>query len=192
MPTSGTIAEIGNTKLTAQEVVLAMQRIMQSGQLPAEMVDVYTPQIVDEMVQQRAIAYEFGRQGLTVSDDEVLVGLETVSPQYFKDGALIAKDEYEQRLAAQGMTLQDVVDDMRRQRMLVKVKNIVYASVLVTDKEVEDRVQARERARGHQVHRVSAGQIPRPGDGVRLPNCTRFLKGIMRSISPRKSARSRC
>jgi peptidyl-prolyl cis-trans isomerase D len=142
----GTIAEIGNTKLTAQEVALAMQRIMQSGQLPAEMVDVYTPQIVDEMVQQRAIAYEFGRQGLTVSDDEVLVGLETVSPQYFKDGALIAKDEYEQRLAAQGMTLQDVVDDMRRQRMLVKVKNIVYASVLVTDKEVEDQYK-REKER---------------------------------------------
>ena len=142
----GTIAEIGNTKLTAQEVVLAMQRIMQSGQLPAEMVDVYTPQIVDEMVQQRAIAYEFGRQGLTVSDDEVLVGLETVSPQYFKDGALIAKDEYEQRLAAQGMTLQDVVDDMRRQRMLVKVMNIVYASVLVTDKEVEDQYK-REKER---------------------------------------------
>jgi peptidyl-prolyl cis-trans isomerase D len=135
----GTLAEIGNTKLTAQEVVVAMQRIMQTGQLPVEMIDVYTPQIVDEMVQQRAIAYEFGRQGLQVSDDEVLVGLETTAPQYFKDGALIAKDEYEQRLAAQGMTLQDVVDDMRRQRMLVKVKNIVYASVLVTDKEVEDQ-----------------------------------------------------
>ena len=143
----GTIAEIGNTKLTAQEVVVAMQRIMQSGQLPADMIDVYTPQIVDEMVQQRAIAYEFGREGLVVTDDEVLVGLETVSPQYFKDGALIAKDEYEQRLAAQGMTLQDVVDDMRRQRMMVKVKNIVYASVLVTDKEVEDQYKhEKERA----------------------------------------------
>jgi peptidyl-prolyl cis-trans isomerase D len=143
----GTIAEIGNTKLTAQEVVVAMQRIMQTGQLPAEMIDVYTPQVVDEMVQQRAIAYEFGRQGLQVTDDEVLVGLETTAPQYFKDGALIAKDEYEQRLAAQGMTLQDVVDDMRRQRMLVKVKNIVYAGVLVTDKEVEDQYRKeKERA----------------------------------------------
>ena len=63
----GTIAEIGNTKLTAQEVVLAMQRIMQSGQLPADMIDVYTPQIVHEMVQQRAIAYEFAR-ARTASD----------------------------------------------------------------------------------------------------------------------------
>jgi peptidyl-prolyl cis-trans isomerase D len=133
----GTLAEIGNTKLTAQEVVTAMQSILQRGQLPPDAVDVYVPQIVDEMVQQRAIAYEFGRQGLKVSDDEVLAGLETASPQYFKDGVLIAKDEYEQRLAAQGLTLQDEVDEMRRNLMLVKVKNIVYAGVLVPDKEVE-------------------------------------------------------
>ena len=143
----GTIAEVGSTKLTAQEVVVAMQRIMQSGQLPPEMVDVYVPQIVDEMVQQRAIAYEFGRHGLTVTDEEVLTGLESVNQQYFKDGVLVAKDEYEQRLAAQGMTLQDAVDDMRRQLMIRKVRNIVYSSVLVTDKEVEDQYKKdKERA----------------------------------------------
>ena len=146
-PDQGTLAEIGNTKLTAQEVATAMQGIVQRGQLPPEMIDVYVPQIVDEMVQQRAIAYEFGRQGLTVSDDEVLVGMESVNPQYFKDGVLIAKDEYAQRLAAEGMTLQDGVDDMRRQLMIRKVKNIVYASVLVTDKEVEDQYKRdKERA----------------------------------------------
>jgi peptidyl-prolyl cis-trans isomerase D len=143
----GVLADIGNTKLTAQEVVTAMQSIIQRGQLPPEMIDVYVPQIVDEMVQQRAIAYEFSRLGLTISDDEVLVGLQSVNPQYFKDGVLISKDEYEQRLAAQGMTLQDGVDDMRRQLLLVKVKNIVYASILVPNKEVEDEYRRqKERA----------------------------------------------
>jgi peptidyl-prolyl cis-trans isomerase D len=143
----GVLADIGNTKLTAQEVVTAMQSIIQRGQLPPEMIDVYVPQIVDEMVQQRAIAYEFSRLGLTISDDEVLVGLQSVNPQYFKDGVLISKDEYEQRLAAQGMTLQDGVDDMRRQLLLVKVKNIVYSSILVPNKEVEDEYRRqKERA----------------------------------------------
>jgi peptidyl-prolyl cis-trans isomerase D len=143
----GTLAEIGTTKLTAQEVVTAMQSIIQRGSLPPEMVDVYVPQIVDEMVQQRAIAYEFSKLGLTISDDEVLVGLQSVNPQYFKDGVLISKDEYEQRLAAQGMTLQDGVDDMRRTLLLVKVKNMVYASILVPNKEVEDEYRRqKERA----------------------------------------------
>src|SRR5580700_8281138 len=109
----GVLADIGNTKLTAQEVVTVMQSIIQRGNLPPDMIDVYVPQIVDEMVQQRAIVYQFEHMGLTVSDDEVLVGLQSVNPQYFKDGVLISKDEYEQRLAAQGMTLQDGVDDMR-------------------------------------------------------------------------------
>lgn len=143
----GTIADIGNTKLTAQEVGLAMQRLMQRGNLPPEMIDVYVPQVVDQMVQQRAIAYEFGRQGLTVSDDEVLVGLESDSPQMFKDGVLISKDEFEQRLAAQGMTMQDAVDDMRRQLLIRKVQNVVYASIVVPDKEVLDQYKKdKERA----------------------------------------------
>src|SRR5580698_11640962 len=111
------------------------------------MIDVYVPQIVYEMVQQRAIAYEFSKLGLTISDDEVLVGLQSVYPQYFKDGVLISKDEYEQRLAAQGMTLQDMVDDMRRKLMLNKVQGVVYASVLVPDKEVQDEYRhQKERA----------------------------------------------
>ena len=80
----GVLADIGNTKLTAQEVVTAMQSIIQRGQLPPEMVDVYVPQIVDEMVQQRAIVYQFEHMGLTVSDDEVLVGLQSVNPSGFR------------------------------------------------------------------------------------------------------------
>jgi peptidyl-prolyl cis-trans isomerase D len=143
----GTLAEIGNSKVTAQDVVNAIQPLVARGQLPPEYIDVYVPQIVDQMVQDRAIAYEFGRLGLTVSDDEVLVGLQSVNPQYFKDGVLISKDEYEQKLAAQGMTLQDDVDAMRRRLMLVKVQNMVYASILVPNKEVEDEYRKqKERA----------------------------------------------
>jgi peptidyl-prolyl cis-trans isomerase D len=141
------VAEIGNLKITAQEVVTAMARIMQKGQIPQAMLDVYVPQMVDDMVQQRAVEYEFGRQGLTVSDDEVLAKLEAENPQYFKDGALVSKDEIEQRLAQLGMTLQDLVDQTRRQLLQDKVMSIVEASVLVSDKEVEaEYKRQKERA----------------------------------------------
>ena len=143
----GVLAEIGSTKVTAQDVVTAIQPLVQRGQLPPEYIDIYVPQIVDEMVQQRAIAYEFGRLGLTISDEEVLAGLQQEAPQYFKDGVLISKDEYEQKVAAQGMTLQDMVDAMRRKLMLNKVQNIVYASILVPNKELEDEYRrTKERA----------------------------------------------
>jgi peptidyl-prolyl cis-trans isomerase D len=144
----GTVAEVGDQKITAQEVVIAMSRFMQRGKLPPEMIDIYLPQLVDQMVEQRAVDYEFGRMGLTVTDDEVLTALQETPgySQYFKDGVLVAKDEFAQRLAQSGMTLQDEVDDMRRQLMQKKVKNIVFASIVVPDKEIEDQYK-REKER---------------------------------------------
>ena len=145
----GTVAEIGDTKLTAQEVVLKMQTFMQKGTLPPDMIDIYLPQLVDSMVSERAMDYEFARQGLSVSDDEILISLQETPPwsQFFKDGALIAKDELQQRLAQSYMTMQDLVDDYRRQLMSKKVQNVVYASVVVPEKEMEDQYRRqKERA----------------------------------------------
>jgi peptidyl-prolyl cis-trans isomerase D len=137
---ASTVATIGDTKLTAQEVVNQMQRVMSRGTLPPEMIDAYLPQMVDHMVDERAMDYEFSRMGLTVTDEEVLNAIQGTAgfSQFFKDGALIAKDDFEQMLARQGLTMQDLVDDFRRQLMSKKVQNIVYASTVVPDKEVED------------------------------------------------------
>lgn len=143
-----TVAEIGDTKLTAQEVILQMERFMQRGPLPPDMIDAYLPQMVDRMVDERAMDYEFARQGLTVTDDEILTALQE-TPGYapfFKDGALVAKDELEQRLAQSGMTLQDLVDDERRMLMTKKVQNIVYAGIVVPDAEIEEQYR-REKER---------------------------------------------
>lgn len=143
-----TVAQIGDTKLTAQDVVLQMERFMQRGPLPPDMIDAYLPQMVDQMVDERAMDYEFARLGLTVTDDEVLTALQETPgySEFFKDGALVAKDELQQRLAQAGMTLQDLVDEMRRQLMTKKIKNIVYASIVVPDKEIEDQYR-REKER---------------------------------------------
>jgi peptidyl-prolyl cis-trans isomerase D len=133
-----TLADIGKDKITADQVKLMAQRIFRSGQVPPDMVDVYIPQIVEEMIQQRAVLYEFEREGLTVSDDEILAGLASENQTFFKDGALISKDQFEQALAQQGMTLQDAIDDMRRKLMMKKIGNVVYAGVIVTEKEIDD------------------------------------------------------
>ena len=72
------------------------------------------------------------------TDDEVLIGLMSENPQFFQNGQLASKDQFEQSLAQQGMTLQDAVDNMRRQLILRKVQNTVLAGAIVTPKEVDD------------------------------------------------------
>jgi len=70
---------------------------------------------------------------------------------------------------------------MRRQRMLVKVKNIVYASVLVTDKEVEDQYK-REKERATIKYIAFPPAKFKDQVTVSPAICTRFSKGIMRSF----------
>ena len=134
------VAEVGGEKITGQEVQAAVNRLTQGGGLPADAVQTYLPQIVDSMVQERAALYQFGKQGLTVTDDEVLTGFATVYPQLFPNGKLTSSDLLAQQLAQQGMTLEGGLDNMRKQLLLKKVQNVVFSSVVVTPAEIDQAI----------------------------------------------------
>jgi peptidyl-prolyl cis-trans isomerase D len=139
--TSGTdniLAEVGNSTISADDARLAADRLVQGGQLPRDAVEVYLPQLVDQMVQDRAATYAFGKLGLTVTDEEVLTGLMSVYPQFFQNGKLVAPDQLEQALQTQqGLTLAGGVEMMRQQLLLRKVQNMAMASVVVTQAEID-------------------------------------------------------
>jgi len=142
------LADIGGDKLTVQEVQQVIDRITRSGQMPREMLEVYLPQMVDEEVRRRATIYEAERLGLTVSDDEVLTGLMSEFPQFFQNGTLVSKEQFELTLAQQGMTTQQVIDEMRRQLLLRKLQNVALQGLVVTPKEVDDElVRKNEKAK---------------------------------------------
>src|SRR5277367_2783685 len=76
------LAEIGNEKLTGQEAQTLFQQIVASQQqLTSDMLSAYFPQFVENMIEQRAALYEAERMGLGVTDDEVLVGVQSQIPQ---------------------------------------------------------------------------------------------------------------
>jgi peptidyl-prolyl cis-trans isomerase D len=132
------LAEVGNETITADQARATADRLVTGGQLPKDAVEVYMPQLVDQMVQDRAATYAFEKLGLTVTDEEVLTGLMSVFPQYFKDGKLVSSEQLEQALQTQqGLTLAGGVDMMRQQLLLRKVQNMAMASVVVTQTEVD-------------------------------------------------------
>lgn len=131
------LAEIGGQKLTSQEVDRNVQAWVRSGRIQPQLLDVYVPQFVDQMVRERAALYEFQSKGLTVTDDEVLVGLTATYAQFFQNGQF-AKDQLTAALAQQGQTLQDAIDDVRKELMLRKIQNTLFATAVVTPKEVDD------------------------------------------------------
>jgi len=127
------LAEVGNNTVTANDARAAVDRLVSGGQLPRDAAEVYLPQLVDQMIQDRAATYAFEKVGLTVTDEEVITGLMSVFPQYFKDGKLVAADQLEAALQSQqGLTLAAGVEEMRRQLLLRKVQNLAFTSVVVT------------------------------------------------------------
>lgn len=135
------LAEVGGTTITADQAKAAITRLVTNGQLPRDSVDVYLPQLIDQMIQDRAATYAFAKMGLTVSDDEVLAGLMQVYPQYFKDGKLVSAEQLEQALLSQqSMTLAQGIEEMRRQLLLRKLQNVAFTSVVVTKAEVDQAI----------------------------------------------------
>ncbi len=135
------LAEVGGTTVTAEQAKASITRLVAGGQLPRDSVDVYLPQLVDQMIQDRAATYAFAKMGLTVNDDEVLAGLMQVYPQFFKDGKLVSSDQLEQTMISQqGMTLSEGLEEMRRQLLLRKLQNVAFTSVVVTKAEVDQAI----------------------------------------------------
>jgi peptidyl-prolyl cis-trans isomerase D len=131
------LAEVGPSKITVAETQAIIERGIRSNQLKADTIDVMLPSFVDQMMQQRAALYVFENQGLKVTDDEVLGGLMDSYPQYFQNGKLAQRDQLEQQLNANGITLDDAVNAMRDQLMMRKIQNMVYSTIVVTPQEVD-------------------------------------------------------
>lgn len=138
---AGIVAEVGGAQITTDDAKAAVDRMLAANQIPKEAVEVYVPQIVDQMIQDRAAAYAFEKMGLTVSDEEVLIGFNTIYPQLFKDGKLTSTDQLSQILdSQQHVTLTEGVEAMRRSLLLKKVQNLAYSTVVITPSEVDHAI----------------------------------------------------
>jgi peptidyl-prolyl cis-trans isomerase D len=144
---SGVVAEVGGDTITVDDAKAAVDRMLASNQVPKEAIEVYVPQIVDQMIQDRAANYTFSKLGLTVSDEEILIGFNTIYPQLFKDGKLVSTDQLAQNLdSQQHISLAEGVESMRRSLLLKKVQNMAYATVIITPQDIDRALTQRHQS----------------------------------------------
>ena len=134
----GVIADVGGARITADEAKAQVDRLVAGGRLPREAVDAYLPQLLDQMIEDRAVLYSFEKMGLTVSDEEVLLQMMSMYPQVFKDGKLTSTDQLAQLFESQmRLSLTEGVEAMRRDLLLKKVQNLTYSAVVIAPPEVD-------------------------------------------------------
>jgi peptidyl-prolyl cis-trans isomerase D len=148
IPTTGTgtgstadttvVATIGRENLTSQEVSKQIQNMTRSRQLPAELLAIYVPQIVQQLINDRAMAYEANRLGIRVSSDETENAiLDSLPPQVVKDGK-VDSATLGALLQQQGMTMADLKDQMSRELVINRLREIVSQGVVVSPREIAD------------------------------------------------------
>lgn len=135
---STTIAEIGKEPLTIRDVQKQMEGLLRNKQIPAELASVYVPQMVDQMISERAGAYEAKRLGFEVTDAELADIIRSL-PQ-IKD---LTPEQYKMFLEQQGFSVQEFESNLRKNTLLLRIRNLALEGVVVTPAEVEQEYKSR-------------------------------------------------
>lgn len=138
-PTTGNenlVARIGDEPLTMAEVQRALQNRLRGGQIPQEAIQFMVPQLIDQMIAERAVAYQAKRMGFEVSEAEVAEAIRSMTTQLFPNGQF-DKDLYQRFLAQQGLTIPKFESDVRMNLLLLRLQNFALEGVVVTPEEIE-------------------------------------------------------
>ena len=93
-PSDVVVAEVGGEEITLPEVQRLIQNNMRGRQLPPEILPNFIPQMIDNMVTDRAMAFEAGRLGFQVTDAQLADAIRQNVPTLFPEGKFVGTDMY--------------------------------------------------------------------------------------------------
>jgi peptidyl-prolyl cis-trans isomerase D len=137
------IAEIGKETVTVPEVQQVVRMNMRGRQFPPELMPHYVQVFANSMVTERALAFEAKRLGFKISDEDLAAGIRQTIPQLFTDGKFAGKEAYAQVLAQQNLTIPQFEEDMARQLLITKMRNVALEGTVVTPQEIEQEYRHR-------------------------------------------------
>jgi peptidyl-prolyl cis-trans isomerase D len=137
------VATVGNDTITQQDVQRVVQTTMRGRQLPPDLVPTYLPSLIDQMVTERALAYQAEKLGFRVSDDDVRNAIQQTIPNLFPDGKFVGKDTYAAMLAQENLTIPQFEADLRRQILINRLRGVALEGTIVTNDEIARSYQER-------------------------------------------------
>lgn len=136
------VAEVAGEPITYREVQTLISQMTKNRQFPPEMIQMYLPQLVDQMVAERVLAYQAKRMGFEVSEEELATALRSMLSQLMPNGEF-NKDAYTRFIAEQGLTVQEFENNIRKNLLLLKLRNLTLEGVVVTPAEIEREYKRR-------------------------------------------------
>jgi peptidyl-prolyl cis-trans isomerase D len=134
------IAEIGKSTVTVGQVQQQLKNVLQNRQLPPEFAATYIPQLVDQAIADRAVAYEAEQLGFRVSDRDLATTLRSL--QF----GTLPPDQYQQYVEQQfGTTVPDFEENVRASAYEDSLTMIVAEGIIITPAEAEAEYRRRNQ-----------------------------------------------
>ena len=129
-----TVAVVGDSEISTQDVQRAIQRLTRNQtNLPKGLLAMYLPSVVNQMVEEKAMAYKAHELGLRVSDQELG---ETIQAEFASElGGKFDMSIYQSVLQQQGMTVPDYEKDRREAMLGARLAALEQQALVISDKD---------------------------------------------------------
>jgi len=143
------VATVGDEKITKEDVQRRLAALTQGrSDLPKEILGMYLPRIVDQLVTEKAMAYKAKEMGLTISNDELADAIENGFAAQM--GGKFDKVRYEQALAQEGFTTTAFENQQRDSMLASRLDNLERQSMVVSDADARAEYQRKNLKVGLQ------------------------------------------
>ena len=153
------VAQIGKETITMRDAQLAIQGVLKGRSVPPELVSLYVPQVIDQMITERTLAYEAQQLGLKVSDDDTFNVIRINMPQLFPDGKFVGRDTYAAVLAQQNLSIPEFEGDTARQILVNRLRQVVVEGTVVTPAEIQQEFRRRNEKVSIQYVKLSPDKL---------------------------------
>jgi peptidyl-prolyl cis-trans isomerase D len=128
------VASVGKEQITASDVQREVQRLTRGqSNLPKGIIGMYIPTIVNQLIEQKALAYKAREMGLSISDEEL--GNTIQSTFAAQMGGKFDIQIYRAFLAQQRMTDQAFEAQQREAMLVTRLESIEKQSLIVSDQD---------------------------------------------------------
>lgn len=131
------LAVVGKESITLSDAQKMVQSSLRNRQLPPEILPTFVPQMVEDMVTRRALAYEAETLGFRVSDQDLRDTIRRQLPNLFPNGTFVGKDAYAAMLGQQGVSIPEFEADLRRDILVTRLTNVALEGTVVSPAEIE-------------------------------------------------------
>ncbi len=138
-----TVASVGGQDISVVDVQRQLNQLTQHQSIPPMLKPLYTKQILDQMVFQRALELEAQRLGIRVTPEEETERIKQIIPTAWA-GDTWLKDRYALEVQQRaGMSVEEFETFLRNQMLVDKFRAIITDGISVTPAEIEQEFRRR-------------------------------------------------